>query len=76
MLANETHELFALWNSMVKSSAVVNPWDFIRLWWDKHMSGDQFPERYSILIKKAKEVLGESKIELVRRTLPSSATSW
>ena len=76
MLAAETNELFALWNSMIKESAVTNPWDFIRLWMDQHLSGDKFYRRYSILIKKAQQILGETTIELVRKTLPSSATDW
>ena len=59
MLAAETHELFALWNSMIKETAVTDPWDFIRLWNDEHLTGDRFYERYFNLIKKCQDVLNE-----------------
>ena len=71
MLKETTHKLFGYWNAMVKSSAVVNPWNWVHVW----LNEIDFAERYKNLITKAKNILGESKIEMVTRRLPQTTDS-
>jgi hypothetical protein len=71
MLAAQTHKLFARWNALIKSSAVVNPWDFINIL----ISEMDFKREFNDVIEAAKIILGESKIEMVTRRLPTTTDS-
>ena len=76
MLKQETHILFAFWKGMIKISAVTNPWDFINVWINDHLSGDDFFRRYETLIGKCKTILGNKKMEITSSHLPSSTINW
>ena len=76
MLAAETHKLFGYWNALIKSSAVNRPWEWIQVWLNDNLEGDDFFRRYRLLIEKCKNILGEKKMELTSSHLPSSTTNW
>lgn len=57
-----------------KVEKTVQPWEFIqanvvRMSW-------RILKNYGIILEKIRRVLGNSKIELVRKTLPSSTSNW
>ena len=71
MLAAQTHKLFARWNALIKSSAVVNPWDFINIL----ISEMDFEREFKSVIEGAKTILGENKMEITTSKLPTT-TNW
>ncbi|MCP4585304.1 hypothetical protein [Pseudoalteromonas sp.] len=57
-----------------KIEQLVNPWTFVqanvvRITW-------RILENYGYILKKIQRILGNSGMELVRKTLPSSTTGW
>lgn len=57
-----------------KLSAVTNPWDFIQA--NVARISTRILRNYGPLLKKIRNILANEKIELVRRTLPSSTSDW
>jgi hypothetical protein len=57
-----------------KLNAVTNPWDFIQA--NVTRASRRVLANYGDILKKIREILGQTKIELTRRTLPGSATDW
>lgn len=57
-----------------KSYAVTDPWNFIQA--NVVRISTRILRNYDIILDKIKEILGQKKIELVRRTLPSSTSNW
>ena len=55
-----------------KANAVTNPWDFIQA----NISKIDWAFYDTYLLHKVRQKLGKTKIELVRKTIPSSKTSW
>ena len=66
ILKAETHVLFAFWNAIIKIEGVNNPWNFISVWINDHLSGDDFYRRYKLLIEKCARILSQTEsVELV-----------
>lgn len=66
MLKQETHALFAFWNAITKIESTNNPWDFISVWINDHLSGDDFYRRYRLLIEKCARMLNQTEtVEVV-----------
>ena len=77
ILAVETNDLFAYWNSLAKVEKTVQPWDFITLWLNNNLMGDGFHNYFRETITKCKELLGHDKMEMSSTTLPSaSLKTW
>lgn len=57
-----------------KGYSTINPWDFIQA--NVVRVSQRILRNYGKILKKIKNILGKEKLELVRRTLPSSTTSW
>ena len=71
MLAAQVHKLFAYWNAIIKIETVSNPWDFIMVWINDNIMGDNFYYKFEKLIKKAQDIL-YGRFEMVTRNLPSA----
>lgn len=66
ILKQETHALFAFWNAITKIESTSNPWEFISVWMNDYLSGDDFYRRYRLLIEKCARILSQTEaIELV-----------
>lgn len=57
-----------------KAYSPTQPWDFIQA--NVIRVSSRILSNYKIILKKIKNILGTEKIELVRRTLPSSTSNW
>ena len=57
-----------------KLSAVTNPWDFVQS--NVARVSTRILANYGPTLKRIQKILGKSGMELVRKTLPSSTTSW
>ena len=57
-----------------KLNAVTNPWDFVQA--NVARVSTRILANYEIILKRIRKILGKSGMELVRKTLPSSTTSW
>lgn len=57
-----------------KAYSPTQPWDFIQA--NVIRVSQRILRNYSILLIKIQKILGTRKIELVRKTLPSSTTNW
>jgi hypothetical protein len=65
--------LFDLINA-AKVNKYVDVWQFIQM--NVTRIATKAIRDNRILLEKAKKILGQSKIELVRKTLPSSTSKW
>ena len=57
-----------------KLSAVTNPWDFVQS--NVARVSTRILANYGPTLKRIQKILNKSGMELVRKTLPSSTTSW
>lgn len=57
-----------------KLNAVTKPWDFIQA--NVTRVSNRILANYGKILKKIRNILGKEKLELVRKTLPSSTASW
>jgi hypothetical protein len=72
ILEQISEEVLLELSNAAKAAGVTNPWDFIAA----NVSKIDWKYYDTYLLERVRQKLGQSKIELTRRILPSSTSNW